>query len=846
MDGLPETSSKPAIDAFRASLVDDVYAASDFIPWDAIDRAVDDAAPGVERLNALATTGTMTEAKLGAALLEEPTTFNVVQRILAAPGGGVGFADGRQLPATAPTTAEGASELARLLLDVGISRLITDKGATEEILRVALIAADTRRRSNRRRLTLDDRLKALLKSAANAATRALGETVVVKDPHSMPPQARGRLRQVFATTDGRPLVAVATMFEAIGGGRQNQTFEGFIRVQDELDSVPASLILLADGRGVRDVPRSTVERVWERVGGVLSLQQAEEGMLAELVAERATNPVTPQSQVPLDAVITSALAQRTSLEPADLPANTEVARLAMARFEAEHPELNLVADPSTQALSYGRPDEVAATSRLAENFDPEVAIRVLEGLLGRGETPTIDVDAGRRVAVLSVTPTPLIPGQLTVTAQGDTPSADDIRAVSIAARKRALETTIALLVVPEAEPWLAEPSRELTMRTTTTSVVVLDPTDLRMLATSRSPRDRLAEIVLRQADLTKASPFIHNGVTPRRLFAGRRAEEASIVADLASSSVAVLGSRQIGKTSLLRRVEETLRAEGRTVYYGDCQPIGDWSGFRRMANREWDAELAPKFEPDQLAHLVEQLTVGHDPPVVILDEIDRLVAWDRENAVAGVYEAFFRALRAQSQANRAQFVFSGERTIAEALWSPDSPHWNFCQRLSLRQLDRESAAGLLFGVLESLAVRFDDRSTAETALWHATSGHPRLVQLLGDELVAVLNQRPGEERSRLDTADLLGVAETFSYKTEYIDTYWGQARPFERELSRQVASGERSLRALQQHLMANDEPLALRVLELYGIIDVVSEEVRLRAEYLSDALSVASPAERDG
>lgn len=846
MDDTLSASTQSAIDAFRASLVDDVYAASDFIPWATIDQALHDAAPGIARLNALATSGRLTREGLAAALVEEPTTFDVVQRILAAPAGGVGFVDGRQLPATPPTSADEASELARLLLDVGVSRLITEKGATEEILRVALIAADTRRRSGRRRQTLDERLTNLLDEAAQAATRALGETVVATDTHSMPAAVRGRLRQVFTTADDRPLVAVATMFEAIGGGRQNQTFAGFVRVQDELDAIPASLILLADGRGVRDVPRITVERVWERVGGVLSLQQAEDGMLADLVAERATNPVTPQAQIPLDAVISSVLAQQDSLVPADLPTSAEVARLAMARFETDHAELNLVLDRSTQALSYRRADEVAEASRLSQDFDPERAISLVAALLGRDPVPSVDRDDGRFIALVTLAPTPLIPGRLAVAAQSAPPSAEDVRAVSIAARQRALETTIALLVVPESELWLEDPSRELTMRTTTTSVVVLEPRDLRSLATARAPRDRLAEIVLRQADLTKASPFIHNGVTPARLFTGRRTEEASIVSDLASSSVAVLGSRQIGKTSLLRRVEETLKAQGRAVYYGDCQAIGDWSGFRRIAEREWDVELAPDFEPDQVARLVEALTGGESAPVIVLDEIDRLVAWDRAHEVAGVHEAFFRALRAQSQANRAQFVFSGERTIAEVLWSPDSPHWNFCQRLSLRQLDREAAAGLLFGVLESLAVRFEDRAAAEATLWQATSGHPRLVQLLGDDLVALLNQRPGEERSRLDTADLLTVVETFAYKTEYVDTYWGQATPLEKEISREIASGQRSLSAIQRRLVASDAPLALRILELYGIVDVVEEEVRLRAEYLPDALSVAMPTEHDG
>ena len=836
-----EQQRQEAIAAFRESLVDDVYAAEDFIPWEEIEQAVRDARPGVDRLNELAEAGQdgIEEGPLADALLAEPSTLSVVQRLLAAPGGGVGFADGRELPEHGPKTPDEAQELARLLLDVGIGRLVTFRAATQELLRVALIAADTRRRSNRRRKTLEDRLGSLLDEAVEEAAAALGRPVSTREPGDMPAAAGHRLRRVLHANGDRPAVAVATMFEAIGGGRQNETFRGFARVQDELDVVPVSLILLADGRGVRDVPVRIIEQVWDRVGAVLSLRQAEDGMLADAVVELIRNPAAPQlARLPLDTLIAGALDRGVKTDAEDLPANDEVARLAIARFDDEHTELDLVLDDDGRGLRFKRAEEVSQADRLREEFDPEGAISFVASLVAR-ETPSQENVDGRPIAVLDVRPTPLIPGQLSVAAQLQPPSATDVRAVAGAARKRALETTVALLVVPDASDWLADPERELTTRTTTTSVIVIDPGDLRTLAAAPDPADALAALVLRQADLTKASPFVHSGVTPPQLFAGRRVDEAGIVSDLASSSVAVLGSRRIGKTSLLRRVEQTLRAQTRPVYYGDCQAIGDWTGFRALVQRDWNVELADDFEPDQIAALVEQLDAGQGPPVIILDEIDRLVAWDLTTKVAGVTETFFRSIRAQSQASAAQFVFSGERTIAEVLWSPASPHWNFCQRLSLRQLDREAASGLLFNVLESLAVRFDDQEAAEGELWRATSGHPRLVQLLGDALVARLNERPGDERDVLSMPDLLGVINTFDFKSEYVGTYWGQATPLERDLSRRVANGQRSLDALQQEAMEQQQPLALRILELYGIIDIASDEVSLRAEFLPEALAAA-------
>lgn len=837
-----------AVASFRDSLVEDVFDPGDFIPWDNINEEVQDATPGVELLNELARSGEdgIDADALAKAFLAEPKTFSVVQRLLAAPAAGVGFADGRQLPENPPRSSEQAEEVARLLLDIGINRLITDKAATEELLRVAIIAGDTRRRSGRRRRSLDNRLADLLEEAAKEAGESLGKKLILRGPAQMPTGARGRLQRVLCDEGDRPLVAVATMFEAIGGGRQGATFRSFVQVQDELDLVPASLVLIADGRGVREIPTRSVEEVWDRVGALLSLRQAEEGKLADAVVRLVDNPAVPSlDRLPLDTLIGSTLDRDVEVEAEDLPVDEGVARLAIARFEAENQGLGLDIDDEGRSLSFVRAGEVAEADRLAEEFDPRRAIDLMATLVGRSSPVEQEELSGeQRIAVLEVPTSPLMPGLLAVAAQPAGPEAAEVRAVAEAARARAVDTTVAVLVVPDATYWLYDEEREIVTRTTATSVVVIDPGDMRGIAASAAPQDALSALILQQADLIKASPFIHNGVTPPRLFTGRRGEGAELVSALGSSSVAVLGSRQIGKTSFLKWVHETLEAQERTVYYGDCQAVGDWERFRALAKRDWDVALSKEFEPDQVAALVERLTAGEEAPIFILDEIDRLVAWDRTTEVGGVTEAFFRSLRSQSQAGKAQFVFSGERTIAEVLWSPASPHWNFCQRLSLRQLNREDAAGLLFKVLESLSVEVEDQAEAEAVLWSATSGHPRLVQLLGDQLVRRLNERPGDERDRLTPADLEEVVDTFDFKSEYVETYWGQATSFERHLTRLVAEGERSLERLQELMAEEDEPLALKVLELYGIFDVVDDEVQLRAEFLPQALVAAGPEPR--
>src|SRR5207253_333476 len=106
------------------------------------------------------------------------------------------------------------------------------------------------------------------------------------------------------------------------------------------------------------------------------------------------------------------------------------------------------------------------------------------------------------------------------------------------------------------------------------------------------------------------------------------------------------------------------------------------------------ADVPTAFDPDGLFELVTSLDdKSGRTPVFLLDETDQLLRWDASHDTA-VPEAFVRACRTLSQQGVAQFVFSGERVISQKLWDAQSPHWNFCRPLMLRQLERDAAEEL--------------------------------------------------------------------------------------------------------------------------------------------------------
>ena len=261
-----------------------------------------------------------------------------------------------------------------------------------------------------------------------------------------------------------------------------------------------------------------------------------------------------------------------------------------------------------------------------------------------------------------------------------------------------------------------------------------------------------------------------------------------------------------------------------------------------MARREWSFPAPQDFSPDALFSLVGELRKVHgDSLVLILDEIDQLLEWDRDHSPDEVPEAFFRTCRSISQQGLAQFIFSGERVIASRVWDPHSPHWNFCRPIQLAQLTQDAASALLLKPLLAMNVQIVDEPAFAREAWARTSGHPQIVQTLGDRLVRSLDNRRDRGYFSLSSSD---VTDNFSFAEHYLSTYWGQATSFERRISEIICEGAQSAGDVTARLRQQEEEVsgdlllgALRMLQLYGIIEEREGKLRMRAEWFSEALS---------
>lgn len=847
--GAAALTSDPAtldelVERLRESVAPDLYAPGDFVPRESAEERLAALDEELALLQEVVDAGARSE-HLAHALRQRPRIVEVLKLLFVAPNG-AGFADGRELPehpTNDPTVLDGLSSLA---VELGLGWLAPPGADVGHLARVGLVAVDARRRGYRRRNSIEDRLTKLIDAAIDEVRISQGVDVQLLEPASYPAAARGRVRAMIGI-DGVPVAGVATVLQAQSGGRQQRDLAvTYPQLQADLDAIPCSLLLIADGRGVAEAGPRTLRTLIGSVAACLTIKQVEQGELVDALSSAVVNRGARLSNDGgLDSLIDARLRTDAAVDTSTLPVPNATATLAVARYAAAHPDLALrLTDTGVQ---WSDPGHVTQAQELTQEFDPSAATVLLAELLALTDVRTIgSEDAPVRLHAL-IGRAPLdqvLPPALVLGATAERTDEQLARAFARLARRASAEASVALLVSDGTRAWRTTATARMLQRSLATSVVVIEPEELIAVAGAWSPRDAVVRIVLEQADLTKANPFNTTGATPRQMYFGREEEEGRLRGLLISNSAALIGGRRIGKTSLLQASVERLTEEGWSPFYADCQEAGDWTTFAAHVGPRWGVELEEHYRPALLANLVTQLQAKTDKPLVMaLDEVDALLEWDLRPSHGQVAESFFRACRALSQERSAQFVFSGERLLAQRLWDASSPHWNFCVPVPVKQLDRPAADELITRPISALGVGVAERTAFLQLCWERTNGHPQVQQFLGDQLVRRLNDRNPTERFELAPADVRAVTETDSFRRHYLETYWGQATQLEQTLTALVVSGSASVDGLRRRLGelgieagGRDLQVALKMLELYGIIEEVEEGLQLRARWIGEAM----------
>lgn len=291
-----------------------------------------------------------------------------------------------------------------------------------------------------------------------------------------------------------------------------------------------------------------------------------------------------------------------------------------------------------------------------------------------------------------------------------------------------------------------------------------------------SLEEELLRTARAQLRLTAISPFQTSGPIPpgSRFFFGRQEEMSFIESNLRRSSILIVGSRRVGKTSLLNQVRYWARQEpDLEPIYVDLQRVTTEKQFHRalnasLADFESSEELKRLAGSMTLLKLTDAIRAEGRLPIFLFNEIDGLAH----------LEPLVGAWRAANERNQARFVLVAYSTVAE-LGKVESPFYHFTVGTSYggRAIApaalSSAAARQLLGVLtdEELGLRWSSETEENTGIrWLLERSYriPWVLQYFGHLLLKRLED---ERRGIITLADVeVALAQEGEVVWRYIDS----------------------------------------------------------------------------
>ena len=273
------------------------------------------------------------------------------------------------------------------------------------------------------------------------------------------------------------------------------------------------------------------------------------------------------------------------------------------------------------------------------------------------------------------------------------------------------------------------------------------------------------DVILRYVDFVDLSPYETMGPVDSMFFG--RLEEIKTMRQLSHKSFAIIGARQLGKTSLMLKVRNLIcnDAKIKTLYldcstYYDplalCQAIIDGITFEICRNRSV-ADGSNHNRGVRSQERRSQKLTGDNPKVTIeslgdfkkavhelckkegiklalfLDEIDTLLSIDKE-----MNGLLFKTFRALSQENVISLYVAGYEELFIRTKDIKSPLFNYMELIRLGSLDKRSASQLVTEPIKELGIRIQDEKAVVEEICEISSCFPNLIQYICKRLIHLI------------------------------------------------------------------------------------------------------------
>lgn len=265
-------------------------------------------------------------------------------------------------------------------------------------------------------------------------------------------------------------------------------------------------------------------------------------------------------------------------------------------------------------------------------------------------------------------------------------------------------------------------------------LVLLEERHLFKLAFAPDQDAAFMRTVLEGCDLESLSPYEAQAPV-REMFYGREGLVKEILRS--TKGYALVGTRRLGKTSLLFRLQDEIkkRPHAETVFL-EC---GGVTGALTMAERLAVALRLNLPHPFELADferaLRRHLAGEHRMLYCFFDEIDDLVAAGKES------EPIWQIFKSLSFEGRMTVYVAGFSELFARFRDYESLFFNFLIFRRMSYLDRQSAFALISNPVQELGLHFEDPETQVSAILEKTSTHPNIIQIFCDLLVKRMARR---------------------------------------------------------------------------------------------------------
>ena len=303
-------------------------------------------------------------------------------------------------------------------------------------------------------------------------------------------------------------------------------------------------------------------------------------------------------------------------------------------------------------------------------------------------------------------------------------------------------------------------------------VAIIDESDLKQVMLAAHPLQTFrTRVLLKQVSPALISTYQTEGPVEQTFFG--RQEEIGRIVRTKNRNFAIVGSRKMGKTSLLYKIRSYLPSNTISFYFDlEAPQAQNYETFLALLFDELSfyCPLAIDFAAD-LANFRKGIREFHKQtqkiPVFILDEIDALLKYDIDHD----YQ-LIKTLRALTNENRCQVIFSGYEDLFHETRRIVSPLYNFCQTIQLDKLKEKDALDLITSPMESIGIQYQNPDDRGLILKH-TGCHPNLLQFTCKYLVEKIEEHEDElERRIIASKDIEELFKSFEYESYVINDFY--------------------------------------------------------------------------